>query len=205
MKYILFLSISFFSITSSFAQFGIGAVISNDLYQRYSNPNDGIAYDGAGSFLLNLGVGPKLWVGSPDFSLSLEAQANLGMLGFALKDYKGFGMVSFPVMAKLNFAGLSGLDREGRFGLSVGGGVQWNKTELYSLRDSYEDQGVVRDLFMTYVGEVSYGFGISGFSGQLYLRVGVNPDEKANSFNLGLKYDFNIPKLRQITDPASEL
>lgn len=205
MNYFLSLLLSVLSFTVVSAQFGIGAVVSNDIYQRYSNPSDDIAYGGAGSTLLNIGVGPKIWLGNPSFSVSAEAQANLGLFGLGLKDYKGLGMVSFPLMAKLNFAGLSGLDREGRFGLSIGGGLQWNKTELYYLKNSFEDQGVTRDYFKTYVGEIAYGFGISGFSGQVYLRVGVNPDEESNSFNFGLKYDFNIPKLRKITDPASEL
>ena len=205
MKYILSIFVSIFMFTSMSAQFGIGGVVTNDIYQRYQNPSDDISYSGAGSLLLNLGVGPKVWVGGPDFSVSVETQANLGFLGLGLKDYKGLGMVSFPVMAKFNFAGLSALDREGRFGFSIGGGIQWNKTELYYLSNDAEAEGVTRDYFKTYVGEVSYGFGISGFAGQAYLRVGVNPDIDANTVNFGLKYDFNIPKLRKITDPESEL
>lgn len=205
MKYIYSILLSLFVYSAATAQFGIGGVITNDIYQRYQNPSDDISYEGAGSLLLNLGVGPKIWVGGPDFSVSVETQANLGFFGLGLKDYKGLGMVSFPVMAKLNFAGLSALDREGRFGLSIGGGLQWNRTELYYLSDKAEEEGVTRDYFKTYVGEVSYGFGISGFAAQAYLRVGVNPDIEANTLNFGLKYDFNIPKLRKITDPESEL
>ena len=49
-------------------------------------------------------------------------------------------------MAKLNFNGLSGLDREGRLGFSVGGGIQYSKTELYGLDDSYASQGSATEI-----------------------------------------------------------
>ena len=101
------------------AQVGYGFTLTNDLYHRYANPADGIASRSAGSAILNLGAGPKIWLGGQNMSLSLEAQACIGFLGLAVKDYKGLGTVSYPIMAKLNFNGLSGLYREGRLGFSV--------------------------------------------------------------------------------------
>lgn len=189
------------------AQFGYGLSLTNDVYQRYENPeNEDIdAYDAAGSLLLNFGIGPKIWFGAPRFSFSVESQAKIGLLGLALKDYKGMGTHSIPVIGSFNFGGASGLDREGKFGFSFGGGVQFNKTELYYTKDDFEDQGLDRNYFTTYVGQFGYGFGISGFVIQGILRVGYNPDTKANSFNLGFQYDFNIPKLKQISNPESEL
>lgn len=188
------------------AQFGIGATVSNDIYNRYSNPEDGIAARSNGSFLLNLAVGPKIWIGGESFSVSAEAQANWGMLGLSLGDFKGLGNASFPIIGKLNFAGLSGLNKEGRFGFSIGGGIQYNKTEIYKLKNSFAEQGVTRDFYKTYIIQAGYGFGISGFCIQGFVRYGFNPDlDGANSFNFGLQYDFNIPKLKQISDPASEL
>ena len=189
------------------AQFGYGINITNDLYQRFTNPeseNDADIYRSAGSLLLNFGIGPKIWVGAPRFSFSLESSANIGLLGLALKDFKGMGTHHIPVIGRLNFGGLSGLDKEGKFGWSIGGGVQFNKTELYYTSDKYETS-LDRNYFTTYVGQVAYGFGISGFSIQGVLRVGYNPDTKANSFNFGFQYDFNIPKLKQISNPESEL
>ncbi len=186
-------------------QFGIGATVTNDLYQRLSNPDDDIAYGGNGSFLLNVGLGPKIWIGGENVSLSIESQAVIAPLGIALKDFKGVGAVSFPIMAKMNFAGLSGLNREGRFGLSIGGGVQYNRTELFGLKNSYEDQGVVREYFKTYVIQAGYGFGLSGFTVHGFVRYGFNPDLEANNFHIGLQYDFNAPMLKRISDPASEL
>ena len=189
-----------------YSQFGIGLTASHDIYQYYQNPDDALDEStSAGSALLNLGLGPKIWMGNNDFSISLEAQATIGFFGLSIRDYKGLGTASFPIMAKFNFAGLSGLDKEGKFGWSMGAGIQYNKTELYYLNDSFEEKGGERDLFRTYVGQVGYGFGMSGFSAHAFIRFGYHPDSGARSFNIGLQYDFNIPKLRQIVDPESEL
>jgi len=204
MKSILCLLFSLMTLTSIYSQVGLGLTSGIDIYQRYSNA-DSIAYGSAGSLLANVFVGPKIWVGGDKVSLSLEAQANIGLLGLAVKDYKGLGMVAFPIIGRLNFQGLSGLDKEGKMGFSIGGGIQYNKTELYYLSNSFEDRGVDRSFFRTYIVETAVGFGMSGFSGAVYLRYGYDPNSTANSFNLGLQFDFNIPKLKSITDPASEL
>jgi len=189
------------------AQFGYGITFSNDIYNRYTNPEQKNidVYEGNGSLLLNLGLGPKIWIGAPKFSFSLESQAKIGLLGLALKDFKGMGNHAVPVIGRFNFGGLSGLDKEGKFGWSIGGGIQFNKTELYYTADKYSDQGIDRNYFRTYVGQIAYGFGLSGFAIQGVLRVGYDPDTKANSFNFGLQYDLNFPKLRQISSPESEL
>mgnify|MGYP000111581178 CR=1 FL=1 len=207
-KNILLTAIVCLSITCSIqAQFGYGFAVTNNIYNRYTNPEnpDVDAHNSAGSFLLNLGIGPKIWLGGEDFSFSAEGQGMISFLGLAAKDYKGLGMSAFPVMGKLNFGGLSGLNKEGKFGFSIGGGLQWSRTELYGLRDSFAEQGITRDWFKTYVGEIGYGFGLSGFTAHAIVRYGYNPDTKANTFNFGLQYDFNLPKLKEITDPASEL
>lgn len=206
MKY--FVIVVFTLLTfSAHSQVGYGFTVTNDLYQRFQNPEeeDIDAYKGAGSLLLNVGVGPKIWIGAPRFSFSVESTANIGLLGLAVKDFKGLGTHHIPVIGRFNFGGLTGLDREGKFGWSIGGGVQFNKTELYYTTNSYEEDGLDRNYFTTYVGQIAYGFGLSGFAIQGVLRVGYNPDTKANSFNLGLQYDFNIPKLKQISNPESEL
>ncbi len=189
------------------AQFGYGLTFSNDVYNRYANPEqeDIDVYEGNGSLLLNLGLGPKIWIGAPKFSFSLETQAKIGLLGLALKDFKGMGNHAIPIIGRFNFGGLTALDKEGKFGWSIGGGIQLNKTELYYTTNEYSDRGIDRNYFRTYVGQVAYGFGLSGFAIQGVLRVGYNPDTKANSFNFGLQYDLNIPKLKQISSPESEL
>ena len=188
------------------SQFGYGLTASNDLYHYYQNPSDETGEStSAGNALLNLGVGPKVWVGAESFSISLEAQASIGFTSFSVRDYKGMGSAAFPIMAKFNFGGLTALDKEGKFGWSIGAGIQYSKTELYSLSNSFEAIGGARPLFKNYVGQVGYGFGMSGFSAHGFVRYGYDPDNNSRSFSIGVQYDFNLPKLKEISDPESEL
>lgn len=191
----------------SFGQFGYGFTASNDLYHRYVNPKvDGDNTSrSSGSALLNLGVGPKIWIGGPKISFSAEAQAVFGFLGVSSSESKGLGTVAFPIMGKLNFKGLSTFDREGKMGFSIGSGVQYNKTEFYGVTDEFKSKGLKRDYFLTYVVQAGYGFGLSGFTAHGIVRYGFNPDSKANTLNIGLQYDFNRPMLKKITNPESEL
>ncbi len=188
------------------AQFGYGFTVTNDLYHRYVNPKDNIASPSSGSAILNLGLGPKLWIGNKNVSFSAEGQAVFGFLGVSSKDNKGLGTIAIPVMGKFNFKGLSTFDKEGKMGYSIGGGFQLNKTEFFGLSDEYVKKGVKRDFFTTYVIQVGYGFGLSGFTAHGFVRYGFNPDIKAvSSLNIGLQFDFNGPMLKKITSPESEL
>lgn len=203
-KYILLLS--FWAVAlSMFGQVGIGFVASNDLYQWYKNPEDGISDPSHGNAILNLSAGPKLWVGGKKFSVSFEGQANVGLTGFTVGENKGLGSVAIPIIGSFNFAGLSGLDREGKIGFSIGGGVQYNKTELYGLKQEFVDRGVTRDYFRTIVVQAVCGFGVSGFGLSGVLRYGFDPDSEASSFNFGIQYDFNLPMMKKIDDPNSAL
>jgi hypothetical protein len=189
----------------SYAQFGYGFTASNDLYHRYVNPKNGNIEPASGSAILNLGAGPKIWLGNKKVSVSLEGQAVVGFLSLSSKEYKGLGSIAFPLLAKLNFKGLSTFDREGKMGFSVGGGLQYNKTEFFGLTEEFLKKGVVRDFFTTYVVQAGYGFGISGFTAHGIVRYGFNPDDKTNTWNIGLQYDFNRPMLKKITSAESEL
>ncbi len=194
------------SATQANAQFGYGLTASTDLYHRYVNPKDGILSPSSGSAILNLGVGPKIWIGGKKFSFSAEGQAVVGFLSFSTGDYKGLGSLSFPVMGKFNFKGLSGFNSEGQTGFSLGGGVQWSKTEFWGLSDKAQEKGVVRDYFPTYVLQAGWGFGISGFTVHGFARYGYNPDNRqSNTLNVGFQYDFNIPMLKRIDNPESAL
>lgn len=171
------------------AQFEFGYTSGFDLYQRYKNPVDEIAYPAAGNALLSLNAGPKIWLGTPKFSLSLEAQANLGLLTLAVKDFKGLGSISFPLLAKLNFNALSGMTEDFGAGWAIGGGVQYSKTELYYLSGKFKDLGVVRKLFPTYIAEINFGGGGFANIGYLYLRYGYNFDSKAAVLHFGMMSD----------------
>lgn len=186
------------------AQFGYGFTINNDLYIRATNPEADLG-GSAGSAILNLGVGPKIWFGGQDFSMSVEATAMIAPLALDVDDYKGMGMAAFPIMAKLNFGGMTCLDKEGELGFHLGGGVQHTRTELYRVQSDFKAQGGSRSLFDTYIVQAGYGFGMSGFALSLYSRYGWNPDSKARLFSIGLQFDFNTPMLRQITSEESSL
>ena len=206
-QYTFALIFLFFGAQTVSAQFGIGLTFNNDIYHRFTNPKitEDDAYRSAGSAILNFAIGPKIWVGGNNVSLSVEGLAGIGVLGFAVKDYKGMGTSYFPIMAKLNFNGLSALDKEGRVGFFVGGGIQYSRTELYGLRDSYAIEGTTRSLFPTYVAQVGCGFGISGFALAGTLKYGWNKETKANVMALGMQWDFNAPMLKKIANPASAL
>lgn len=188
------------------SQVGLGLTGSLDVYQRYVNPRTKTEMDArsAGSVLLNLGLGPKVWVGNKNVSFSLEGQAVAGFFALALSENKGLGALAIPILAKVNFKGLSSFDREGLQGWSIGGGIQYNRTELYGLNDGAISNGIVRTYFKTYVVQVSYGFGVSGFTAHGFARGGINEDG-SSSLNTGIQFDLNYPMLKKIKNPDSEL
>lgn len=204
MKRLILIASLFCICWTAQGQVGLGLTVSNDVYQHYKNPT---SHDGgsAGSVLGNLGVGPKLWVGNHNFSVSAEAQAVWGIFGYSLKEYRGMGTVAYPIMVKLNFSGLTAMDNEARMGFSVGGGVQYSRTELYGTTEAFDAGSGKRTLFMTYVGQVGYGFGVNGFGLVGFARYGYHPEEKSSTINVGVQYNFNITKMTKIFSPESAL
>lgn len=199
-KSLLFLTFLFLQI-SVFGQIGYGFHASTDLYSYWNNPDLDVDKRSAGSALLNIGVGPKLWLGGENFTVSAQATAVIAPFAFNVKQFNGLGAAYFPMIMKLNFGGLSGGNKSGKLGFGIGGGVQYNKTELFGVTSEADALGVTRSNFRTYIAEASVGYGLSGFNLQFYLRYGWDPGTKANTFNLGIGYDFNLPKLKELTDP----
>jgi hypothetical protein len=185
-------------------KFGIGLTTGGDFYQRYSNPEnpaDSGALRSAGNVLLNGAIGPKIWIGARRFSLSVETQVVIGYTTFGIREYKGMGSVAYPIMAHLNFNGLSGFSNNNfGTGFSIGGGIQYSRTELYGTTRDYEN--LERKLFPTYVGEVKVGMGGKGIMIDVYARygLGLDGDNKLNgasSLNIGLSSSFNISQIRR--------
>jgi len=187
------------------AQIGFGLTSGGDLYQRYTNPKDATDSTGAlrssGNVFTNMSVGPKIWIGSRRFSVSFETQVNIGLTAFSIREYKGLGAVSFPIMAHLNFKGLSGFNKNSfGTGYAIGGGIQYNRTELYGVTSKFD--GIQRKLFPTYVAEVKVGGGGQGILFDMYIRYGLGLDENyelngANSFNIGFNAAYNLTLLRK--------
>jgi len=188
-------------ISANAQNFGYGATLRTELYSHYSNPPDGIASRSAGSVLANIGIGPKVWIGGPDFAFSPEVSVVFSPFALSIADFKGLGAVSFPIIGKFELLGNSNLNKDGKFGFSIGGGVQYNRTELWYLKPSVREQGVERSFFRTYVIEADFGYGLSGFDVHFFIRYGFANDTGANSLNIGIGYDFNAPLLKKATDP----
>ena len=192
--------ILFVFVTTLSAQIGYGLTAKTELYSRYKNPPDDIASPSAGSALLNIGIGPKLWFGGDGFAISPEAAVVFSPFALSTGDFKGLGAVSFPIIVKAQFAGLSNFNRDGKFGFSIGGGIQYTRTELFGLDGDLTEQGVERSYYKTYIIEGDFGFGLSGFNLHGLVRYGFNTDLDANTISIGIGYDFNIPRLKEALD-----
>lgn len=191
MKNLFLVPVLLLFLNNSFAQIGFGTVGGLDFYQRYSNPDDNIAYRSSGNAILNLVWGPRVWIGIKEVSLSVEGQVNLGLTSLALKDYKGIGALAFPVIAKVNFKGLSGIYAGFSPGISLGVGMQWSKTELFYLSKTFKDKGVVRNFNKTYIVQIDFGVGSFGSAGSFYVRYGRNFETKASVLNTGIIISIN--------------
>lgn len=193
----LFFIVGFLLTASSFLNAQIKAnfslIYGLDFYQRMVNPSENNSFDrSAGSALLNLTLGPRVTVGGSNFSVSIESQGNIGLLGFNVQEYKGLGTLSVPILARLNFKGLSQLNNNFSFGNSFAGGIQYNKTELYGVTNKFKTQGLKRKFFPVYVLEYATGMGFKSATVEIYIRGGWNPQTKANSLNLGINLVYSL-------------
>jgi hypothetical protein len=193
----------------SISQFGLGFGFNLDFYQRYVNPENNIIIgNSAGSAIANFSIGPKIWIGKPKFSFSLESQIGIAPLGLNASKNKGFGMATIPIIGQLNFNGNSALQTEESVGFSIGGGIQYNRTELFGLKDEYKNIGLKREFFPTFIIQAGIGYGI-GNSGSLFnffTRYGFHPDSKATSLNIGIQFDINMIAFRKnLKNPNSAL
>ena len=94
-----------FGVYASAQNFGYGATLRTELYSHYSNPPDGIASRSAGSAIANIGIGPKIWIGGPDFAFSPEVSVVFSPFALSIVDFKGLGAVSFPIIGKFELLG----------------------------------------------------------------------------------------------------
>ena len=173
-------------ISTSYAQFRTALVFGYDVFQRYRNPEDSGPSDlgrSSGAILAGIPLGIEVSAGGPDLSFGIEASANFSPLALDLQNYKGLGAISFPLIARLNFGALTGMSKDKLLGFSFGGGVQYNRTELFGLRDGNER--VTRTFFSSYMGELIIGGGIGGFTAGLYFRMGAG-EGRSFSLNTGI-------------------
>ncbi len=180
------------AVTDVTAQVGAGLVLGGDYYQWYQNPTVVGETDqqSSGNAVLNGAFGPKIWFGTRNFSLSLEGHVNWGITAFDMHEYKGMGHLSFPLLAKLNFGGLSTFKDGTNKGFYIGGGVQYSRTEAYGLTADF-DGNTTRNYFQTFIGEIGFGGGGDGVVATTFVRLGVG-ENNALTLNVGSMLDFNV-------------
>jgi hypothetical protein len=159
-----------------YGQFSHKMIIGFDFYQKYRNPQESKINDdsrSSGNVILAIPIGYSLAIGKNNVSFSAEASANIAPLAFDAGQYKGLGALSL--------------------GYSIGGGIQFNRTELFGLTKKYNV--LERNFFPTYVGELGVGGGVSGLNVILYFRVGAAAQD-AFSFNSGLIFNVDLYKTK---------
>ncbi len=173
-----------------------------DFYQSYSNPKNSMHSFGrsAGS-ILPLFLGVQGQIGHGDYGLGLEAQINFAPLALDVNEFKGLGALSFPLMIKFNAGSLSGFSKKLK-GFGIGGGIQYNRTELFGTTAKYKSLG--RDFFKTYLVEFNAGAGLSGLKAVFYIRYGFN-SEQASSFNTGILLNIDFRKKNEKTNLQNPL
>jgi hypothetical protein len=187
------------------AQIGAGLVLGGDYYQWYRNPEVAgeEALSSTGNVLLNVAMGPKFWFGGENFSLSVEGHINWGITAFDMHEYKGMGNLSFPLIAKLNFGGISGFGQEDRKGIYIGGGMQFTRTEAYGLTSDYT-MNTTRNYFPTWIGEIGFGSGGEGITSTTFVRVGLGYENggfnQAFTLNVGSIIEINFSEFIKFMD-----
>ena len=184
-KFYIFTIICIFQFNNSNAQVKFSITLGGDIYQHFMNPKvqGDSTLRSSGCFYTNLITGPKLWYIINDFSLSLEGQVNWGVFALCLKENKGMGALSFPIIAKINLGNRG--ETHNKFGISLGGGIQYSKTEIYGLKDSFKIK-TTRFFYKTYFGELSIILDnkMGNHGGFYYIRYGRGNDN-SSIFTLG--------------------
>lgn len=185
--------------TSAKAQIGIGMTTGLDFYQWYDkgDKEDLLESSSSGSVLANIILGPKIWIGGPDFSVSLEAPINWGIFHFDVNEFKGIGAIAFPLGAKMNFGAATGFTNASLVGFSLGGGLQYMNTEIYTTKSEFKDK-METGYFRTYYGEAAVAFGFAGFNSSLYVRYGRGEADEQN-VNVGMVVNFNLTNLMKMS------
>lgn len=197
-KYYILLIVATLYGSNLNAQIGIGTITGFDFYQYYDKGdiNNELESSTSGSAMLNIILGPKVWIGGPKFSLSLEAPINWGIFHFDINEFKGLGAIAFPLGAKLNFGAASGFANVNVVGFSMGGGLQYMNTEIYTTKKDFKDK-IETGFFRTYYGEVAFHVGLAGFDVALYTRYGRGEADQRN-LNVGISVNTNLTQLAKM-------
>ena len=168
---------------------GVGMVFSNDFFQSVSNPENE-SEEKIRNLLISPSFGPKFYFGTSDLSFSLQANIGISPIGFDWDDYKGMGVAYAPVLAGINYGGLSGFTAErSEWGASIAYGYHFTLTDLYFRNSGFIDEQ--RDLFYPPFVQLAGGFGGKGAALYLYSRIGLdNSEGRILSFGITLEVNF---------------
>lgn len=175
------------------AQFGIGVAYGVDLYQFQHNPKlttDSIKF-GQGSAIFNMNIGPKLFFGGKNVAGSVEALVGMAPFSLDIDEVKGLGAFYFPLMATINFKGLTTFNDEPVWGFGLAGGMQFTRTDLYFRQDEFAE--IKRELFQTAFAQINIGLGNKDSVVYGYFRYG-SGDNDASNFHVGIMLSQNLTK-----------
>lgn len=175
------------------AQFGIGVAYGIDVYQFQKNPKasmDTIAF-GQGSAIFNMNIGPKIFFGGKNIAGSIEALVGLAPFSMDIDEFKGMGAFYFPVMAAVNFRGLTTFSDKAGFGFGVAGGMQFTRTDLYFLKDDFQE--LDRSMYQTVFGQLNVGLGSKDMISYVFFRYGTGSDNASN-LHVGVMLSQNLTR-----------
>lgn len=176
------------------AQIGFGIHFGNDFFQHLSNEEDRPDYSNASSILVAPSVGPKVYAGNPNWSISLQTAVGISPFSWDWSEYKGLGNLFLPSSIAVNFGGLSGFaEDEASWGFSAGFGYVLGMTDLYFRDDEIRGEGgqLIGAPFL----KAAIGFGAKGTSVSWYVRYGQNSGS-ARFFSTGIALDINFIQRR---------
>lgn len=188
---LLVMVLSFVTLpTTLSAQFGVGMVFSNELFQAYQNPKVDESDGSVNSVLLSPNFGPKLYFGNESYSVSAHFGVGISLVSMDWSNYKGMGTLYAPAVLAFNFGGLSGFSEEGSsWGGSIGGGVQFGLTDLYFKSIEYAE--LERSLLATPFVQLAAGFGTKGTAIFAYAKYGSGTDD-SSFFSIGIGLEVNF-------------
>ncbi|TVQ48385.1 MAG: hypothetical protein EA362_05745 [Saprospirales bacterium] len=183
--------------SSAQINFGVGMAFSNDFFQSVSNPVNE-SEEKIRNLLISPSFGPKFYFGTSQLSLSLQANIGISPISFDWGEYKGMGVAYAPILAGINYGGLSGFatDRS-EWGASVAYGYHFSLTDLYFRDSDFRD--MQRDLFYPSFIQFAGGFGGKGAALYLYSRIGIDHSE-GRIFSFGITLEVNFLERRKWRD-----
>jgi len=196
-KYMIVSCMMAFCAGSATSQIGLGMTYGLDLYQYQANPlNQPFQGNrGIGSAIFNLNIGPKLFIGTKNYSIAAEAQLGIAPFAFDINQYKGLGAFYFPMMVSLNFKGLSGFYEKSGWGVGIAGGYEFARTDLYFIKDEFEN--LTREMFQTTFLQFNVGLGSKAKSIYAYFRYG-GGELGARNWHVGIMFDRNLTQMKKI-------